>query len=122
MKKIKAEKAVYATKKIRKGDKVVAIAGNNKGQQGTVLKVIGDKVIVQGLNLRKRHVKRSQQNTAGGIIEMEKPIHVSNLSPSVNEGEPVKLKVKANDKGEKQLVYKDGDQDKVYRSLKKHNN
>lgn len=66
-------------KKIRKGDKVVAIAGNDRGQTGTVLSVLGEKVVVQGINVRKKHVKRSQANQAGGIIEMEKPIHISNV-------------------------------------------
>ena len=47
-------------KKIRKGDKVVGIAGNYRGQSGTVLSCNGDKVIVQGLNVRKKHVKPSQ--------------------------------------------------------------
>ena len=110
-----------ATKKIRKGDKVVAIAGNSKGQHGTVLKVIGNKVVVQGLNMCKRHMKRSQQNPQGSILEFERPIQASNFSPALDDGTPVKLKVKVNDKGEKELVYKDGDEVKIYRSLKKHN-
>lgn len=66
-------------KKIKKGDRVVAISGNFRGQFGTVLSKQGDKVIVQGLNIRKKHVKPSQQNQRGGIIELEKPIHISNL-------------------------------------------
>lgn len=107
------------TKKIRKGDKVLAIAGNNRGQMGTVLRCVGDKVVVQGLNIRKKHVKKSQANTQGGILEIEKPIHVSNLKVCLDDGTPLNLKVRTNDKGERELYYKQGDKDIVYRSLKK---
>jgi large subunit ribosomal protein L24 len=107
------------TKKIRKGDKVLAIAGNYRGQMGTVIRCDGDKVIVQGLNVRKKHVKKSQTHPQGGIIEIERPIHVSNLKPCLDDGQPINLKVQTNDKGERELVYKQGDKDIVYRSLKK---
>lgn len=113
------DKIVNRSKKIRKGDKVIAIAGNCRGQMGTVLSCDNDKVVVQGLNIRKKHVKRSQQNTHGGIVELEKPIHVSNLKVCVGEGRPVKLKVREGSDGERQLVYKDGDGETLYRSLKK---
>ena len=53
------------SKKIRTGDKVIAIAGNNRGLSGTVLSKQGDKVIVQGLNVRKKHVKPTQANQKG---------------------------------------------------------
>lgn len=65
--------------KFKKGDNVLAIAGDNKGQKGAVLSVSGERAIVQGLNLRKKHVKPNPQMQKGGIIEMERPIHVSNL-------------------------------------------
>lgn len=65
--------------RFKKGDNVLAIAGDNKGQKGAVLSVSGERVIVQGLNLRKKHVKPNQQMQKGGIIEMERPIHASNL-------------------------------------------
>lgn len=65
--------------KIRKGVKVIAISGNSKGLVGEVLFVLGDRVIVQGLNVRKKHMKRSQLNPKGGIVSRETPIHVSNL-------------------------------------------
>lgn len=106
-------------KKIRKGDKVIAIAGNNRGQTGTVLRRIGDKVIVQGLNIRKKHVKRSQANPKGGILELEMPIHISNLKPCTPEGEPVKLRTKVDNDGSRSLVYMKGQEEIVYRQLKK---
>lgn len=67
------------SKKIRKGAKVIAISGNSKGLVGDVLFVLGDRVIVQGLNVRKKHMKRSQLNPKGGIVSRETPIHISNL-------------------------------------------
>lgn len=105
--------------KMRKGDKVIAIAGNFRGQAGTVLSREGDKVVVQGLNIRKKHVKRSQQNPKGGVIEMEKPINISNLKICNEEGVPVKLRVKADKKGERELYYQDGKKEVVYRHVRK---
>ena len=107
------------SKKIRKGDKVVAIAGNYRGKTGTVLTCSGEKVLVQGLNVRKKHVKPSQQNQRGGIIELEKPIHVSNLKVLAEGEQAVKLKVRATAKGERQLVYKQDGQEVLHRSIKK---
>ena len=63
------------TKKIKKGDRVLAIAGNYRGQTGTVLLVTGDGAVVQGLNIKKKHVKKSNTHPQGGIIEIEKPIN-----------------------------------------------
>ncbi len=107
-----------ASKKIRKGDRVLAIAGNNRGQIGTVLSVDADRVLVQGLNLKKKHVKRSQLNQRGGIVEMEKPIHVSNLKVVTADDKPVKLKVRQKKSGEREWVYKDGEKEVVYRSIR----
>lgn len=76
--------------KIRKNDNVIVISGNDRGKTGKVLKVFPKnfRVIVEGINLRKRHTKPSQKNTQGGIIEKEAPIHASNimlLDPKTNE-------------------------------------
>ncbi len=76
--------------KIRKNDNVVVISGNDKGKTGKVLKVFPkeSRVIVEGINLRKRHTKPSQNNPQGGIIEKEAPINASNvmlLDPKTNE-------------------------------------
>lgn len=107
------------SKKIKKGDKVVAIAGNNRGQIGTVLSVVGEKAIVQGLNIRKKHVKPSQLNQRGGIIELEKPIHISNLKVCTADDKAVKLKVKTDKNGERQLVYKLDGKEVLHRQVKK---
>jgi large subunit ribosomal protein L24 len=71
-----------ATKlKVKKGDKVVVITGRDKGKQGEILKVLREenRVLVQGVNIVKRH-QRQTQTEQGGIISKEAPIHVSNVA------------------------------------------
>ncbi len=69
--------------KLKKGDKVIIISGADKGKQGTILKVLKktDRVVLEGEGLTKikKHLKPSQMNPDGGIIEIEKPIHASNV-------------------------------------------
>ena len=64
---------------IKKNDNVKVISGTNKGKTGTVISVKAGKVVVSGVNVRKRHEKPSQTNQAGGIIEKELPIDISNV-------------------------------------------
>ncbi len=66
---------------VRTGDIVKVITGNHKGSQGKILQVLAKKqqVIIEGVRLIKKHVRRSQDNPNGGIIEREGPIHVSNV-------------------------------------------
>jgi large subunit ribosomal protein L24 len=106
------------SKKIRAGDKVLVTAGNSKGQSGKVLQCAGNKVLVQGINICKKHVKRSQQNPKGGVVEMERPIDISNVAPCDEAGNKLKLKVKFLKDGHKELVYKHGGHNKVWRSMK----
>lgn len=106
-------------KRIRRGDKVVVIAGNDKGKTGEVLSRDEDRVLVQGVNVRKKHLKRTQQEQKGGrIIEMEVSIHLSNVRLCDKEGKPLKVKVRQG-KDAKELVYKAGGKEAVYRSVKK---
>ena len=67
--------------KIKKGDQVIVITGKDKGKTGEVTKVLvqENKVIVSGINIAKRHTKPSQES-AGGIISKEMPIHISNVA------------------------------------------
>ena len=76
------QKTKHARFKVRKGDKVVVLSGRDKGKTGEVLHMIpaDSKAIVQGVNMIKRHTAPSQQTGAGGIVEREAPIHVSNLA------------------------------------------
>jgi large subunit ribosomal protein L24 len=96
--------------KIRKNDNIVVIAGNSKGSTGKVLKVFPKKnrVIVEGVNLRKRHTKPNQANPQGGIIEMEAPVDASNvmiLDPKKNEPTRIGSKIIIDDKtGKKKIV------------------
>ena len=63
------------------GDKVVVIAGKDKGKEGKVIKTLknDNKVVVEGINMVTKHVKPSAQNENGGIIKVEAPIHASNV-------------------------------------------
>jgi len=85
-------------KKIRKGDKVVVLAGRDKGKQGTVLRVFDDsRVLVENVNMIKRHTKPNpNKGVAGGIIDREAPIHASNVAlfnPATGKGERVGMRV-----------------------------
>jgi large subunit ribosomal protein L24 len=68
--------------KIKKGDNIIVIAGSNKGKKGKVLKAIPaeNKVIVEGINMRKKSMKGPAKGGKGGIIELAMPIHVSNVA------------------------------------------
>jgi large subunit ribosomal protein L24 len=68
---------------VKKGDKVQVISGKDKGKQGVILAAFPKKnrVLVEGVNIVKKHVKPSQANPQGGIISQEAPIHVSNVMP-----------------------------------------
>jgi len=83
--------------RIRKGDNVVVITGKNKGQRGDVLRVDGDRVVVSNVNVVKRHTKPNPQaNQAGGIVEREASIHISNVmlfNAAANRGDRVGFKV-----------------------------
>lgn len=86
-----------ATQRIRKGDEVVLIAGKDRGRRGTVSEIRKDgRVVVEGLNLAKKHVKPDpNQGIAGGIEDREMPLHVSNVmlyNPASERGERVGFK------------------------------
>ena len=64
---------------VRKGDMVVVIAGANKGKKGKILRVLGDRVVVEKVAMIKRHTRPTQQNPQGGIVDKEGTIHISNV-------------------------------------------
>jgi large subunit ribosomal protein L24 len=83
--------------KIRKGDDVVVIAGKDKGKRGTVLKRVDDEhVLVEGVNVVKKHAKPNpQKNSTGGIVDKTMPLHVSNVAlfnPSTQKGDRVGIR------------------------------
>jgi large subunit ribosomal protein L24 len=65
---------------VRKGDLVVVTSGKDKGKRGKVLRVVGERLVIEKINLVKRHTKPSAQNQQGGIIEKEGTIHLSNVA------------------------------------------
>ncbi|GAB4120758.1 MAG: 50S ribosomal protein L24 [Sideroxydans sp.] len=68
-------------RKIKKNDDVIVIAGKDKGSRGSVLSVSGDLVLVAGINKVKKHQKPNpMKGSAGGIVEIEKPVHISNIA------------------------------------------
>ena len=88
---------------LKTGDKVVVITGKDKGKQGKIIKTLKaeNKVIVEGINMIKKHVKPNGQN-AGSIVDMEAPIHASNvmiLDPKTNKG--TRVGHSTNKKGKK---------------------
>ncbi len=105
------------SKWIKKDDKVVVLAGNDKGRTGAVLRHVGDRVVVQGINIRKRHVKRKAQTQTPSIIEMEVPIHISNVALCDDEGKAVKVRARIAKGGAKELYYKKGDKETVLRKV-----
>lgn len=84
--------------KIRKGDEVIVIAGKDKGRRGTVLRVLRDKdrVVVEGANIVKKHVRGNpQRGESGGILEREAPLHISNVAlynPKTEKADRVGIK------------------------------
>jgi large subunit ribosomal protein L24 len=98
---------------VRSGDRVRVIRGNFAGQEGTVLRVLTkeNRVVVEGVNMRKRHTRPSQANPEGGILTFEAPIHASNvmlLDPK--SGEPTRVRQQIDTDGTKERVsVKSGD-------------
>lgn len=87
--------------KIIKGDKVIVIAGKDKGKQGQIVKVLGDKVVVEGVNVAKRHQKPNpMRGIEGGIIVKNMPLAISNvaiLNPETNKADRVGIKLVESD-------------------------
>lgn len=88
---------------VKKGDTVKVIAGEDKGQQGKVLQVIMDKnrAIVEGVNMVSKHTKPDAENTQGGIVEKEAPVHISNLMVVDKQGNATRIGRKTDEKGNK---------------------
>ena len=86
--------------KIRKGDEVVVISGRDKGRRGTVTRVLGGKLVVEGINTVKRHTKPNpQRNIAGGIVTKEAALDISNVAlwnPVAKKGDRVGIRTLAD--------------------------
>lgn len=83
-------------RKIRKGDEVIVNTGKDKGRRGNVLRVLDDRIVVEGINMIKKHVRPNPNaGVAGGIVEQEAPLHVSNVqlyNPAEKKGDRVGIK------------------------------
>ena len=79
--------------KIKKGDRVVVLAGKDKGRQGAVLKVLpkDERVVVEGLNMVQRHTRPTQADPQGGIKHKEAPLHVSNVAVVDTNGKATRV-------------------------------
>lgn len=82
--------------KIKAGDEVVVIAGNHRGDRGKVMQVFPreSRIIVEGVNKRKHHEKKTQENPDGAIVERENPIHLSNVMLASRHSSKVEAKNK----------------------------
>ena len=99
--------------RLRTGDSVVIITGKDKKKTGKVAQVMDDgRVIVEGINLVKRHMRPTPKNPQGGILEKEAPIHASNVAlADPKDGKPTRVKAGKDDKGNKiRVAVKSGEQ------------
>jgi large subunit ribosomal protein L24 len=95
--------------KIRKGDEIVVIAGKDKGKRGAVVRVDADRVVVEGINRVKKHVKPNPvKGVTGGVIDKDMPLHISNVAlynPATKKADRVGVK-----------VLEDGTKKRIFRS------
>lgn len=97
---------------VKRGDKVKVLAGKDRGKEGTILEVFPKKerVIVEGVNMVKIHAKPSQENPQGGILNVEAPIHVSNVLPiDPKTGEPTRVGYEIRDGKKVRIAKKSGE-------------
>jgi large subunit ribosomal protein L24 len=98
--------------KIRKGDEVVVITGRDKGRRGTVIRVLGETVLVENVNMVKRHTRPNpQKGLQGGIVEKEAPLQLSNVllwNPVAKKGDRVGIRTLAD--GRRVRFFKSNDE------------
>ncbi|MGP4109075.1 MULTISPECIES: 50S ribosomal protein L24 [Virgibacillus] len=97
---------------VKKGDKVKVISGKDRDKQGTILEAYPKKerVLVEGINMIKKHAKPSQDNPQGGILNQEAPIHVSNVMPlDPKSGEPTRVGYEDRDGKKVRIAKKSGE-------------
>jgi large subunit ribosomal protein L24 len=98
--------------KIKKGDRVVILAGRDKGRQGDVLKVLpqDSRVVVQGLNMVQRHTRPTQTDPQGGIKSKEAALHISNVAlVDPKSGEPTRVGFRVEDGKKVRFAKKSGE-------------
>ncbi len=95
--------------RLKKNDRVKVISGNHKGKEGKILKIFRDKhrIIVEGVNIIKRHTRPTQKNPQGGISQKEAAIHISNvmlIDPKSNEPSRIGMQIITDDSGKKKRM------------------
>jgi len=93
--------------RLKRGDQVVVISGKNKGKQGKIARILADsdRVVIEGVNLIKRHLKPTPKSPQGGILEKEAPLHASKVMPvDPKTGKPTRVRFKTDAKGNKVRV------------------
>jgi large subunit ribosomal protein L24 len=97
--------------KIKKGDKVVILAGKDKGRTGAVLQVLpkADKVLVEGINVHAKHRKPDQANPQGGIERKPAPLHISNVAVAGADGKPTRVRFEERDGKKVRVAVKSGE-------------
>ena len=98
--------------RLRTGDEVIVISGKDKGKKGKILQLTDDgRVVVEQVNLIKRHMRPTPKNPQGGILEKEAPIFASKVMPiDPKTGKATRVKVGKGDKGQKIRLAKSGDE------------
>ena len=106
-------------KRLREGDNVVVTAGNDRGRKGKILSRKGnDRFLVEGINVRKKAVRPTQENPQGRWIDIEVSIHGSNLMLAVEGDKGARLRARTGADGQKELWYRSAGNEQTYRSLK----
>jgi large subunit ribosomal protein L24 len=97
--------------RIKKGDKVVVLAGKDKGRSGSVLQVFPkeDKVLVDGINVHARHRKADQTNPQGGIDRKPAPLHISNVAIADKDGKATRVRFEMKDGKKVRVAVKSGE-------------
>jgi len=95
--------------KIKQGDEVIVIAGKDKGRRGTVLEIVeNDRILVEGVNIAKKHVKANpNQGVEGGILDRTMPLHISNVAvfnPKTKKGD--RVGIRQSDGGTRERIFR----------------
>ena len=100
--------------RLRKGDEVIVMSGKDKGKKGKIARIFAEegKVIIEGINLVKRHLRPTARNPQGGILEKEAPIYASKVMPvDPKTGKGTRVRTGKDDKGKKvRIAVKSGEQ------------